>query len=352
MTNKPLVSYVIGVRNMERTVGRTIESIMNQKYPNKEIIVINDGSDDNTVNVLKKYSIKVITTEKIGISNARNLGYKNSKGDFIAFTDADCELDPYWTDKILRGFKDNEVGLIGGRTIFRINESFSSVYRSVEFSKRYKNIENRLVFWAGGPGSMFRRKVIDEIGGFKPEWVHGEDTEISFLTIEHGYKILNQSEAITYHIPESVFWRLVRKGYRDAKAHVRVVKSHSKNYISGKFINTWYFHYDLIILPILYLFIILSIPILSILFFIDFFFGLIALFGFILEFFIKTWLMFLITVGIFCVVYSLIPSFIVSKEISTKKLKAFLGTFLLHNVRCFAWGLGLLVGIKNLIIKK
>ena len=72
MTKEPLVSFVIGVRNMEKTIGGTIESIFNQTYPNKEVIVINDGSDDNTEKIIKNYPVRVFTTNKMGISNARN----------------------------------------------------------------------------------------------------------------------------------------------------------------------------------------------------------------------------------------------------------------------------------------
>jgi len=258
---------VIGVRNMENTIGKTIESILKQNYPHKEILVINDGSEDNTEEVLKNYPINIINTEKKGIANARNLGYKNSKGEFIAFTDADCELDPLWTSKMLSKFNDKKVGLVGARTVYRTDDSYSSILRSMEFSRRFEKIKNHIPSWAGGQGLVFRRSVLEEIGGFNPKWVHGEDTEISCLTIELGYKVCNENSAITYHLPESGFWRLVKKRYRDSKAHIRVFKNHPKTYFNCKFITSWYFSYDMIILPILYAFLLSSVflpaPVLS-----------------------------------------------------------------------------------------
>ncbi len=346
MSEKSLVSYVIGVRNMEDTVGKTIESILNQDYQNKEIIVINDGSDDNTEDVLKKYPIKFINTEKIGISNARNLGYQNSKGDFVAFTDADCELDPSWTINMLKCFNDEEVGLVGGVTHFKTDGTYCSIYRSLEFSKRYKNIKSKEVFHAGGPGFIFRKSVIDEIGGFDPKWVHGEDVEISFLAIKHGYKVIKEDSAISYHIPENNFRRIVKKGLRDARAYIRVAKNHTLYSLKNKFHHTWYFKYDLMVLPALYLFILFSIILLPIFYIL--FIKILLYTSLITLFSIWSWLLIFSLTLVF--IYSLIPAFQVF--IKSKKVKKFFGTFLLHHTRGFAWGIGLLLGILDLILKK
>lgn len=331
---------------MEDTVGKTIQSIINQDYPNKEVIVINDGSDDNTEDVLKKYPIKFINTEKVGISNARNLGYKTSKGHFVAFTDADCELDPLWTKNILNSFYDESVGLVAGITQFGTDGSYCSIYRSMEFAKRYKNIKSNEVLHAGGPGFMFRKSVLDEVGGFNPDWIHAEDVEISFLTLKHGYKVIKQDKAITYHIPENNFKRIVKKGLRDSRAYIRVAKNHAKKSFQNKFHHTWYFPYDLIFLPLLYLFVLLStflIPIYYILFFT------IVPNTFLMNLYPIWFLFYLISVS-FLLVYSLIPS--IQVFFKSKILKSFFGTFLLHNSRGFAWGLGLLLGIKDIILGK
>jgi len=337
-----LVSYVIGVRNMQNTVGKTIESILNQDYSNKEIILINDGSDDKTEDVLKNYPIEYINTEKIGISNARNLGYKKSRGKFIAFTDADVELDPSWTKMMLQSFIDDKVGLVGGVTKFRTDGSYCSIYRSLEFAKRYKNIKTEEVLHAGGPGFMCRRTVLEEINGFNPEWIHAEDVEVSFLVSKNGYKVIKQDKAIANHIPENSPKRTIKKGLRDSRAYIRVAKNHKKKTLKNKFHHTWYFPFDLVLLPIFYLFILITIIFLPIYQIIIWLFS-----NSILVSIFNIWIWGFLSIVTFLFIYSLIPSFQVF--LKSKKLQNFIGPLLLHNIRGFAWGIGLFLGIIDVV---
>ena len=97
----PLVSLIVPNFNYARFLPDCLESLLLQSYENLEIIVIDDGSTDNSLEVLNRYSnrIKVIASENYGVNHARNLGLKESKGDFIAF----CDSDDWWhPEKITR----------------------------------------------------------------------------------------------------------------------------------------------------------------------------------------------------------------------------------------------------------
>ena len=348
MKEPPLVSYVVAVYNMEETIGNTIESLLNQDYPNKEIIVINDGSVDNTEKILKKYPIKYITTENKGLSHAKTFGYKISKGEFIAYTDADCVLHHLWTKNMLEGFIDDNVALVGGRTIYQTDGKCSSTYRSLEYAKRERNMKNSEVVWAGGQGSMFRRKILDELGGFNPKWNWTEDAQISFVIIEHGYKIIKKKDAITYHVALSGFKRVVRKGYKNAKGYVRATISHPKTSLINKFNTTWLFPYDMVLLPFLYAFMILLGILLLTISLLNFYLYLPIISEIIRP--IMIWIMILI--GMFLFVYGFIPSYQVASHLKNKKLKNFVLTMALHHTRGLFWGLGLIIGIINTIIGK
>lgn len=92
--NKPLISVIVPVYNVEKYVGRCLTSIINQSYTNLEIIVVNDGSTDNSFSVCKEYAakdnrIKLITQENRGLSGARNTGLRHYTGEYVTFVDSD-----------------------------------------------------------------------------------------------------------------------------------------------------------------------------------------------------------------------------------------------------------------------
>ncbi|RZL57748.1 MAG: glycosyltransferase [Pedobacter sp.] len=86
-----LVSVIIPAYNAAQTIVKTLDSVFAQTYKNLEVIVVNDGSTDDTLAVLKNYpnSINVVSTENKGVSYARSLGFKHTKGDYLQYLDAD-----------------------------------------------------------------------------------------------------------------------------------------------------------------------------------------------------------------------------------------------------------------------
>jgi len=97
--NSPSISVIIPVYNRENLVTSCIESILKQTYEHREIIVVDDGSTDNTLNVVKQYQndIKIIHIKNGGSSAARNAGLNHASGDYIAYIDSD---DTWHPDKL------------------------------------------------------------------------------------------------------------------------------------------------------------------------------------------------------------------------------------------------------------
>jgi glycosyltransferase involved in cell wall biosynthesis len=96
----PLVSIIIPAYNSEEFLGDTVRSALAQKWPNKEIIIVDDGSSDGTLELAKKFEsrdVKVLTQKNRGAACARNAGLALAQGDFIQWLDADDLLAP---DKI------------------------------------------------------------------------------------------------------------------------------------------------------------------------------------------------------------------------------------------------------------
>ena len=109
MNNYPLVSIIIPCYNAEKTLEKTLESIFNQTYNNYEIIVVNDGSTDETSDILNVYKnkIKVINQENKGAAATRNRGFKESKGQYLLFCDADVILKSSILEKMVNTLEEH-----------------------------------------------------------------------------------------------------------------------------------------------------------------------------------------------------------------------------------------------------
>lgn len=106
-----MISIIIPAYNAEATLGRCLDTILAQTYPDFEALVVDDGSGDNAFEILKSYAekdsrIKAIHKENGGVSSARNLALSKAKGEYIAFCDSDDEVKPDW----LKDFESNSNG--------------------------------------------------------------------------------------------------------------------------------------------------------------------------------------------------------------------------------------------------
>ena len=115
--NSPLVQIVVPVYNAKNTLARCIESIKNQTYKNIEIILVNDGSTDISLEVCQIYSrvdnrIKVINNENQGVQASRNCGISYQHGKYIQFVDSDDTIQPYATEKLVEAAENNQQDLV------------------------------------------------------------------------------------------------------------------------------------------------------------------------------------------------------------------------------------------------
>lgn len=98
-----LISVIIPVYNAEKYLQETIQSVLNQTYSNFEIIAVNDGSKDTSLEILQKftdYRIRIINKENTGVSDTRNVAIKAAKGEFVCFLDADDYLSPHYLQRL------------------------------------------------------------------------------------------------------------------------------------------------------------------------------------------------------------------------------------------------------------
>ena len=174
------VSVVVAARNEENNISHCLDSLLKLNYPKEllEIIVINDSSTDNTLNILQKYSLnnsnlKIFNVPKreilIGKSNAIDFGIENSSGEIIMMTDADCVVNQNWILTTIKYF-DDKIGIVAGMTLQKSNSCFTGM-QSLDWAFLLgigsAGINLKMPFSIIGNNFSVRRKTYDEVGGYK-----------------------------------------------------------------------------------------------------------------------------------------------------------------------------------------
>ncbi|MGC8564882.1 MAG: glycosyltransferase [Thermoplasmata archaeon] len=233
------ISLVITVKNEEKHISELMESILIQERP-FEVIVVDSESDDGTVEILKNFIDKIdlkIIEIKCTRGAGRNIGVKNSKFDFILFTDGDAVLDRNWISEMRKSFiEGNDV--VAGKTITIGNKKFSNFER-VELY--YKNFD--VTFPSCNLG--YRKEFFESLGGFDENFITAEDIDLNFRALNKGAKFHYNENAIVYNRTRedviSFFKQAFWNGYgrkQLSKKHGNLWKRYSlKNMFSKKQLN-------------------------------------------------------------------------------------------------------------------
>ncbi len=169
---KGLVSVVIPNYNYAHYLSETIDSVLSQTYPQVEIIVVDDGSTDGSKEILAGYGgqIRTIFQQNLGVSAARNNGVSDSRGEFIAFLDADDYWLPTKIERQIERFsRDGQLGLVHVG-VDEVDADGNSMLERLEGLEG--DVSNELLQFkregvlGGGSGLMVPRKVFDDVGGF------------------------------------------------------------------------------------------------------------------------------------------------------------------------------------------
>lgn len=189
MTSKPLVSIVVPAYNAEQWVGRAIESVLAQDWPRIELIVVNDGSTDNTEEICLRYKEKIryLCQPNRGVSAARNAGIQIASGEFIGFLDADDEYLPHMVSTLVEALLEfPEAMAASGAYLLRrgATETRCPPKGSVlQYGKRVGLVSDFFciyarwnLVWTGAV--LVRKQAFDEVGLFRPDLRLGEDIEM------------------------------------------------------------------------------------------------------------------------------------------------------------------------------
>ncbi|MBD2071195.1 glycosyltransferase [Leptolyngbya sp. FACHB-671] len=178
----PLVSVVIPTYNCDRYIVQAIESVLNQTYSNSEIIVVDDGSTDQTQHVLKPYlnRIRYIHQENQGVSAARNLGIQAAKGEFVAFLDADDFFLPdKLADQVACFEAKPSLGVVSSGW-YMVDEQGKDIIAEHKpwLGLPHLNLETWLLWRPVLPSALMLRRKWLEAGAFDTRLSYAEDAEL------------------------------------------------------------------------------------------------------------------------------------------------------------------------------
>ncbi len=209
----PAISIIVPAYNEEMNAVESVRSLLNQDYPNFEILFIDDGSKDNTYNVVKEafkdsLRVKVFTKPNGGKASALNFGIAQSKNDFVVGIDADTQLVPEALTELLKGFSDAHVGAVAGNVQVGNQVNILTRWQAVEyttaqnFDRMAFDVLNCITVVPGAIGG-FRRTAIQEAGGFTTDTL-AEDCDLTMRILRKGWRVKqnNAAMAIT-EAPES-----------------------------------------------------------------------------------------------------------------------------------------------------
>ena len=228
MKKKSLVSIIITTRNEEVVIGNLLKSVLRQTYKSLEIILVDNKSVDETLNIVRKFKEVKIYQQGPERSAQRNFGAKNAKGDFLFFLDADMELTPKVVeDCAAKIYQKNAEGVVVPEQSKWTN--FWGEVKAFErsfYSEKGDSITDAARF--------FSKKIFNQVGGYDESITGPEDWDLPDRIREAGFKITRSTEIIYHHEQKiSLVMLFKKKFYYGLNAH-KYLSKHNISVISPK----------------------------------------------------------------------------------------------------------------------
>jgi len=265
-TKRPMVSVLVPCYNEEKVLKASLESLINQTYPKYEIIVIDDGSSDNTFLLAKNMefdngniSLKAFTKQNAGKAHALNFGIEKARGELFLAVDADSKLSRDAIELMADYFQDPKIGAVAGSVYVTNTDNLWTKLQALEYVQGLNLVRNgqalfKLVNIIPGPIGMFRKDAVKSIGKYTDD-TYAEDCDLTLRLIEKGYKIDYEIDAISYtEAPESLL-DLLKQRYRWTRGILQSILKHKKKLFSfhsnfAMSMVLWYMLFEAIFWPI------------------------------------------------------------------------------------------------------
>lgn len=218
----PFISVAVCSYNGSQTIRDTMEGLMVLDYPRYEVIVVNDGSTDNLLEIVREYDVQVISTENQGLSNARNTALHAAQGEIVAYIDDDAYPDAQWLRYLASAFLTSAHAGIGGPNLPPGDDGpIADCVANAPGGPVHVLTTDELAEHIPGCNMAFRKSVLLKIGGFDPIYrAAGDDVDICWRVLDAGHTIGFHATAIVWHHRRNsmkMYWGQ-QKGYGKAEA--------------------------------------------------------------------------------------------------------------------------------------
>ena len=233
----PRVSVVVCAYNAAATIDECLTSIEQLRYPEYEVIVVNDGSTDATGSIAARHPrVRVIHTANAGLGAARNVGLKHARGEIVAYTDADVRVDPDWLTYLVQRFADPDIVAAGGPNVVPADDSWiAQCVARAPGGPTHVLLEDRIAEHIPGCNCAFRRGALLAVGGFNSTFVRaGDDVDVCWRLQARGWKIGFAPAALVWHHHRPSVRTYVRQQIGYGEGETWLMREHPEKFVGGR----------------------------------------------------------------------------------------------------------------------
>jgi GT2 family glycosyltransferase len=197
----PRISVVVCTFNGQRTIEQCLRGLAGLKYPNFEVIVVDDGSVDDTAKIARGFDVKLISIPNGGLSNARNIGWQAATGEIVAYLDDDAYPWPFWLHYLANAFVTSKHAVIGGPNIVPPGTvGTAACVNNAPGGPTHVLIDDEVAEHIPGCNMAIRRSCLQDIGGFDPTFrVAGDDVDMCWKLQKRGWSLGYCPGAMVWH---------------------------------------------------------------------------------------------------------------------------------------------------------
>ncbi len=227
---KEKVSFYIPCYNSSKTIERCLESAIGQTYEAAEIIVIDDGSSDDTAKKAEGYGARVIRNSvNKGLSCSRNIAFRESRHEFVATIDSDCQADSYWLERLMGHAVKEGVAGAGGRLTETNQDRVADRWRAAHMVQAWGEHILDCPPFLYGSNTVFKKDIVKKIGFYDAGLVNNyEDVELSRRIYREGFKLIYEPQAQVSHLRNDTVTSVLRN-YWGWQEPVSILPGRSQN---------------------------------------------------------------------------------------------------------------------------